>query len=49
MLSRVSAFNPFARQELSEWEETVGVLPHKESANMFGVGELEDTGAGDEK
>lgn len=27
----------------------MGLLPHKESANMFGVGELEDTGAGDEK
>lgn len=33
----------------AEWEAAAGMLPHKESENMFGVGELEDSGTGDEE
>lgn len=43
LLSRVPAFKPSSLPEPSEWEAAAGVLPHKESANTFGVGELEDT------
>lgn len=46
LLSRVPAFKPSSRQELREWEAAAGMLPHKESANMLGMGELEDTGSG---
>lgn len=48
LLSSVPAFKP-SRQELSEWEAAAGMLPHKESENIFGVGELEDSGTGDEE